>query len=50
MPGFDHAATLAARWELLRTLNENNEGLMNEFSDICAAHSDDLWNIVHEPP
>lgn len=50
MTGASHEATLGARRELLQTLNESAEETMDEFSDICPAHSDYLWNIVHEAP
>lgn len=48
--GEDYAAVNAARFETVQSANQEHPELAREFSQICNAHVDYLWDIVHEAP
>jgi hypothetical protein len=48
--GETYAAVNAARVAALQNVNRNNSDLGREFSRICDAHVDYLWDIVHDAP
>jgi hypothetical protein len=48
--GDDYATVTAVRLELTREVNAKHPALGREFAQICDAHIDYLWDIVHESP
>jgi hypothetical protein len=47
MVGADHKSVLAARAEALELIYADNNAAGVELSEICGAHVDYMWNIIH---
>lgn len=47
MVGTDHKSVLAARAEALEAIYADNNDAGVELSDICGAHVDYMWDIIH---
>lgn len=48
MTGKDHKSILKARNEIIEEVTARHEATGDEFTSICGAHSDYLWDIIHE--
>ena len=47
MTGSDHKSVLAARAEALEAIYADDNAAGVELTDICGAHVDYMWDIIH---